>query len=290
MQKYLIAVFCLVFGGMLGLVVFTIAATGPAPKNHDGIVTQINLADMSYIVRLRDGSLVTVKNPFEVNKFVRIRGVLDLTNRTIDRISEIKLKDEKGTDAIPNISLLNPGSGPVGTKITLTGTGFVKKNNSIWLGETRDVVINLPSKDGKTITFHLPAAPCNQRLKLNCPTTVLPTATYTVAVSNENGLSNPVPFTVVPLPPLAITTDMLPQVVGGVKYNIKINAIGGAEKYVWRVAEGNLPPGLLLAQAVCAEVPCKTPAVISGIPTTPGTYYFTVMLTSGRKLVAQQRL
>ncbi len=265
------------------------ASAIPKAKRYDGIITQMDQVNGSFTLRFRDGSLVKVKNPLVINLFVNVKGVLDPLAKAIDQVTEIVVKDDKGADVIPNILFLDPGSGTVGTNITVSGTGFTKKKNSVSVGDVKDAVVNLSSKDGKVI-FSLPPAPCNQRTKTNCPTSVLAPGTYNLVISNENGASNPISFTVTPLPPLTINTDVLPQVVGGTRYSAIISAVGGSTGYVWRVSEGNLPPGLLFAQALCKETPCKTSAVISGIPTTPGNYQFTVTLTSGRENISRQFL
>lgn len=270
---------------------FTVSAQNlpyQKPKVYDGIVTQINQADGSFVFRLRDGSLITVKNRIESDAFLSVKGVLNPATGILDKISEIKIKETTDPEKPPLITLMNPGSGQIGTSITLTGTGFLKKNNEISIGSTKSALINLPSPNGKTITFKFPAAPCNQKTKTNCPATVLTSGNYNISVSNKNGLSNAVPFNLTPLPPLAITTDILPQVVGGILYKANISAIGGTESYNWRLTGGQLPSGLLLAQAPCQETPCKTAALVSGIPTIPGIYQFTVTINSGSEIISKQ--
>jgi len=283
-----------------GLVLFTVAGgfvltnaqsvfnNRKAVRVFDGYVTQINALDGTFSLRLRDGSVVLVKSPIISNTFVSIKG--SLQEGTLDGVTSLTLKDPNGSDAIPSISLLTPGSGQVGTKIVLNGSGFLKKNNSINIGKTPNAVIGLPSRDGKTLTFQLPSSACNQKAAgpAACPQKVFDPGNYDLAVSNENGVSNPVPFTILPLPPLTITTDILPQVPSGMKYAATISAIGGAETYVWRITDGKLPPGLMLAQAACSERPCRTAAVISGTPPIPGTYQFTVTLTSGQETISRQ--
>lgn len=90
------------------------AEAAPAkPKSYDGIVTQINLSDGSFVLRLRDGSSVTVKNPIIPNLFLTVKGILDAG--VISEVSEMKMKSAAAVDAIPSISFLDPGSGQVGT-------------------------------------------------------------------------------------------------------------------------------------------------------------------------------
>lgn len=267
--------------------VYSEAADLRKPKIFEGVITQMNLGDGSFVLRLRDGSSVTVKNPIAPNLFLSVKGILDGSN-LVDAVSEFKVKDPQGKDAVPQLILLDPGSGQVGAKVIIKGTGFTKKGNSIHIGDIKYAITNLASADGKTLTFRLPAAPCNQRTKLNCPTTVIPAGTYEIAVVNENGLSNSLQFQIVPLPALSIQTETLQQVVQNERYSAKIEAVGGAESYTWRISQGSLPPGLMLAQAPCTDSPCKSSGIISGKPTVPGTYTFTVTLGSGTENISRQ--
>lgn len=83
-------------------------------------------------------------------------------------------------------------------------------------------------------------------------------------------------FIAAPTPPV-ITTLTLPSVRQGVAYSQPITASGGTTPYSWALAPGSdpLPPGLALS-------PTGTPsATLSGTPTTPGLYQFTVRVTDG---------
>lgn len=55
----------------------------------------------------------------------------------------------------------------------------------------------------------------------------------------------------------------------GVAYSATIATSGGIAPFVWSIASGSLPPGVGLSQI----------GVISGTPTTPGTYAFSVRVT-----------
>lgn len=68
--------------------------------------------------------------------------------------------------------------------------------------------------------------------------------------------------------PLVITTLSLPSATVGSSYSGTLNASGGIAPYTWTVISGALPPGLSLS----------TSGVISGTPTTAGTYNFTVQV------------
>ncbi|MDP2755168.1 MAG: PKD domain-containing protein [Nitrospirota bacterium] len=69
--------------------------------------------------------------------------------------------------------------------------------------------------------------------------------------------------------PLSITTTSLPSGTVGVSYGTNLSATGGKTPYTWSIMSGNLPPGLSPS----------TGGLISGTPTTAGTYNFTVKVT-----------
>ena len=78
-------------------------------------------------------------------------------------------------------------------------------------------------------------------------------------------------------PALSITTTSLPNGIVGAAYSQTLVAAGGSGSYSWSIASGSLPPGLSLSSA----------GVISGTPTTAGTYTFTVQVSDGIGTVTQ---
>lgn len=66
--------------------------------------------------------------------------------------------------------------------------------------------------------------------------------------------------------PLSITTTSLPVGVVGLGYSATLNAMGGYPPYTWMTVQGSLPGGLTL----------NSSGVISGTPTSSGTYDFVV--------------
>ena len=67
-----------------------------------------------------------------------------------------------------------------------------------------------------------------------------------------------------------VTTRSLPAGAQGIAYLAQIEASGGTLPYIWSVAAGSLPPGLTLQPGSGA---------ISGSPTSPGDFSFTVEAT-----------
>jgi hypothetical protein len=68
---------------------------------------------------------------------------------------------------------------------------------------------------------------------------------------------------------LHITNDSLPGATQGVAYSVQLTAFGGTQPYTWAVTQGSLPPGLTLS----------TTGVLSGTPTSPGTFNFNITVT-----------
>ena len=71
-------------------------------------------------------------------------------------------------------------------------------------------------------------------------------------------------------PGLGITTTSLPAGTVGSAYSATLAAIGGTSPYTWSISAGQLPPGLTLGSAT---------GVISGTPSSTGSYSFTAMVT-----------
>ena len=103
------------------------------------------------------------------------------------------------------------------------------------------------------------------------PTT---TGTFNFAVEASNdgepalSASNSLSITVVQ--PVAITTLALPNGVTNAVYSMTLTAAGGSLPYTWSKTSGSLPPGLELSGGV-----------ISGTPTTTGTFNFVVQVSDG---------
>ncbi len=78
-----------------------------------------------------------------------------------------------------------------------------------------------------------------------------------------------------------ITTDSLPNATINVAYSQTLTASGGAAPYTWTIISGMLPTGLTLISST---------GVISGTPTSNGTYPFTVKATDATNATATKPL
>ncbi|MBF0235479.1 MAG: IPTL-CTERM sorting domain-containing protein, partial [Desulfamplus sp.] len=108
-------------------------------------------------------------------------------------------------------------------------------------------------------------------LLFGTPTTA-GTVTFTITATDANGCIGLRDYTVVinaPVcPPITLAPPLLPQGTEGVAYSRSITASGGQAPYTFSVTAGTLPNGLLF-----------TNGLISGTPTTAGTFTFTVTAT-----------
>lgn len=251
----------------------------------EGIVTQVSTGDDTITVRTRSGKLMTLQNPLTVGAFVSVQGTFDEIKKSLKEIKEILFKSLTADDAIPEISLLTPGTGPVGTTVTLIGSGFTKTGNAINIGEVGSVVTNLPSPDGKTIVFIIPTS-CYTGA--TCEGGIPKHGTYELSVTNANGTSNVVRFELRPLPALRIMTAQLPQALEGQKYSLLLNAEGGVQSYSWNVEAGALPPGITITTPTCTTYPCRTTAELAGVPKTSGRYTFTIGVQSGTERTSRE--
>ena len=91
---------------------------------------------------------------------------------------------------------------------------------------------------------------------------------FTVQVSDSAPTSQSATqqFSITIVDHLVITTNSLPSGLVDTAYSATLQATGGTAPYSWSIASGSLPPGLTLNAGT---------GVISGTPSTAGTYSFT---------------
>jgi hypothetical protein len=77
--------------------------------------------------------------------------------------------------------------------------------------------------------------------------------------------------------PLVITTTSLPAARRNRNYSATLRASGGVTPYTWSIVSGTLPSGLTLN---------ASSGVISGRPTTRGTWVFTVRVSDSQQPTA----
>src|SRR3989338_2165129 len=103
-----------------------------------------------------------------------------------------------------NINSLYPTSGGVGTSVTVFGSGFTQRGNTVHFGP--GVITNITSSDGTSLSFIVPS----QLTGYGSQSMAL--GTYNVSVTNERGAtSGALPFTVT-----SIEQNALPPSITGV--------------------------------------------------------------------------
>jgi hypothetical protein len=70
--------------------------------------------------------------------------------------------------------------------------------------------------------------------------------------------------------PLVIRSQAVPSGIAGVPYVFQLATQGGVAPYSWTISDGKLPPGLMLDEHK---------GVISGTPSSPGEFKFTLRLS-----------
>jgi hypothetical protein len=96
---------------------------------------------------------------------------------------------------VPMIASLAPTSGPIGTAVTILGSGFTPRDNNIQFHGPKDFLAGSPVsfESGTRLRFIMTPCPSHEP---QCPTFFVPPGGYSVVVINAGGRSNEVLFTV----------------------------------------------------------------------------------------------
>lgn len=114
------------------------------------------------------------------------------------------------------------------------------------------------------------------------PTTAGPdTFTVQVADAETPAVTASQSYTITVVPTLTITTTSLAAANIGVSYTATLAATGGVTPYTWAVTTGSLPAGLTLNSAT---------GVISGTPSSAGSFTFTVTVTDSATNVVKLQI
>jgi hypothetical protein len=160
--------------------------------------------------------------------------------------------------AAPCVTALSPASGPAagGTSVKISGSNFTGATTvKFGTAAATGVVVN----SATSITATSPAGK----------------GTVNVTVTTPAGTSPANPFDGFKyIPPPKVTTTSLPAGSVGTAYSATPTATGGKKPYTWSINAGSLPPGLSINAST---------GVISGTPTSSGTFSFTVKVTDSQK-------
>ena len=158
----------------------------------------------------------------------------------------------------PSVAI-NPNTPPQGT----VGTRYADQLSAT--GGTGTLTFALAG--GTTLPPGLSLS--NTGLITGTPTTA-GTFPFTVTATDQNGASASLPLSIVVNPSVAINPNTPPQGTVGARYADQLSATGGTGTLTFTLAGGTtLPPGLSLSNT----------GLITGTPTTAGTFPFTVTAT-----------
>ena len=102
---------------------------------------------------------------------------------------------------------------------------------------------------------------------------------YPNGTSSTTSVANFALAVIIPMPVVGTAA----QIVGGIvstPYSLTFSVTGGAAPYKWEVTSGTMPNGLALSEL----------GVLSGVPTTAGSYAFTVRVTDGGAMVSTKAI
>jgi hypothetical protein len=104
--------------------------------------------------------------------------------------------------------------------------------------------------------------------------TIVGTYSFTATVTDTGGNQASATFSLTVIPAVTISTSALTQGTVGVPYSQTLTATGGSGNYTWNVLGSSLPGGLTLS---------SSSGVLSGTPTTAGSYSLSVTITDSGK-------
>jgi uncharacterized protein YhjY with autotransporter beta-barrel domain len=154
---------------------------------------------------------------------------------------------------------INPGSLPAGT-----------------VGIAYNQTVTASGGNG-SYTYSISAGSLPAGLSLNTGTGAITgtpsaggTANFTVSAIDTNGNTGSRNLSINIIVPITVNPATLPNGTAGTPYNQTVTASGGTAPYTFAVTAGSLPTGLALNGGTGA---------ITGTPTTPGPYSFTITAT-----------
>ncbi|MBU7315157.1 putative Ig domain-containing protein [Paenibacillus oleatilyticus] len=116
--------------------------------------------------------------------------------------------------------------------------------------------------------------------KLSGTPTMANSHSFTVQLTDGNGVTATKELTIQVNPVLEVSTTSVPHGAVGAAYTASLAAAGGNGVYAWSIAAGTVPGGLTLA----------ADGTLSGTPASEGTFSFVVLVTDGNSMTASRAL
>ncbi len=183
----------------------------------------------------------------------------------------------------PQITSTMPASataGGGGFTLTMNGTGFVPQTTVTFsCGNSTSTALDSSFVSATQLTAFVP------------PSLIASPGGCTLVTSNPGGIGETIlnfyVFTVNPTVKFAIlTTSPLPSGTLDVPYSLALSATGGVPPYSkWTLTSGSLPPGMSLSSPSNLIT-----GLITGVPTSGGTFTFTVQVSDGLNEMASATL
>lgn len=103
---------------------------------------------------------------------------------------------------------------------------------------------------------------------------------FPIDLTDATGLTISTGLTLFVANPLSVLTSTLPNATVGTPYSQSLVTMGGTPLFTWTITTGSLPPGLSMSSS----------GVISGTPTSNGSFTFTVQVTDSGNRTATKTL
>ena len=170
------------------------------------------------------------------------------------------------TDGKSLVSLIHTPGQQVRSEMFLESNATFAAGNAIWAGVRRDRWKYIKYWTGEEELYDLSSDPYELQSRHGDATLATLKATLSARTDEQLGLA-------------IIPVRRFPVGTVGTSYRYPFKIWGGVAPFAWKLNSGQLPPGLTLG---------ATSGVLSGVPTTPGTYQFSVRLTDS-SLATQAR-
>lgn len=260
----------------------TISTASPLPSAIEGTLYQTQITATGgttpYAFTVSAGTLpagMTLSGTGVLSGTPTSAGTSSFTVKITDNIGTVVTKAFSLTVNCPSFGITSTSPLPAATAtqtyaFQFTSSGGVgTKTWALQTGSTLPAGLSLSGSGALTGT---PTTPGTSGFVVQVTDSCAPTPQIkTLSVS----------LTVNPAPvPLQITTTNLANGLEGTPYSQQLNATGGTAPYTWALDSGTLPPGLSLPSS----------GLISGTPTSAGTFPITVRVTDSASGTTTQAL
>jgi hypothetical protein len=245
------------------------SVVGSSPGFRDEPAQDFRLAMTSANVNAGAGLRAEVLPEHEVaREYVKHQSSQPRSNDGVLDIGAFEMEDGQAADLVVTTSSVPSGTQGTAYNATLEASGGVPPYAWIVLNGTLPPGLSLNQSSGTISGTPSQAGTWNFTVQVTDAQVPADTATRALAIT----------IAAAPQPdPLVITTTSLPAARRNRNYSATLRASGGVTPYTWSIVSGTLPSGLTLN---------ASSGVISGRPTTRGTWVFTVRVSDSQQPTA----